>query len=555
MKHLLSLFFLIPLLAWGTLTAAPVRGVVRDETGQPLAGVTITVKGTRTAVRTDAEGRFSLDTKPGDVLVFSYVGLTTKEVTVNGTGDLAVELSGNTKNLNTVIVTALGIKRTEKSLTYSAQQIGGNELTTVKSDNLMNSLNGKIAGVTISPSASGIGGSTKVILRGNRSTGGGNQPLYVIDGVPMSNEGNPFGQPMSSTYGGNPEGGDGISNLNPEDIESMTILKGASAAALYGSQAANGVIVITTKKGHAGRTIINVNSSASLDKNAYTPDFQSHYGQTSAGAVDSWGPKISSSPDNLKQFFQTGNNLTNAVSLSGGTDQAQTYFSYTNTDARGVEPKNKLSRNNFNFHETAKFLNNKLTVDGNVNYITQNLDNSPAIGFYTNPLTGLYFFPRGMDISPYKQKFEFPPVPGGNGATSQNWPFREDVQSNPWWIINRDPNENNRNRILLNASVKYDFAPWFSLQLRGNIDRTNDVGDQKYYAGTLPPQAAPNGNGSFNGYNRTVQQKYGDILGNFNIPINTNWKVDGVLGGSINDNITSGIAFGPGAGQGLTDEV
>ena len=207
MKHLLLLLFFIPLLA----AAAPIKGVVRDETGQPLAGVTITVKGTQTTIRTDPEGRFSLNANAGDVLVFSYVGLNPKEVTVANTNDLSVELAASSKSLNTVVVTALGIKRSEKSLTYSTQQIGGTELLTAKTDNLMNSLSGKIAGVDIAPSASGIGGSTKVILRGNRSTGGNNQPLYVIDGVPISNEGNPFGQPMSSTYGGNPEGGDGIS--------------------------------------------------------------------------------------------------------------------------------------------------------------------------------------------------------------------------------------------------------------------------------------------------------------------------------------------------------
>jgi TonB-linked SusC/RagA family outer membrane protein len=547
MKHLLLMLLFIPLVA----LAAPIKGVVRDETGQPLAGVTITVKGSALAVRTDAEGRFSVNANTGAVLVFTYVGLTPKEVTVTNTNDLSVELAAGNKSLNTVIVTALGIKRSEKSLTYSTQQIGGNELLTAKTDNLMNSLSGKIAGVDIAPSASGIGGSTKVILRGNRSTGGNNQPLYVIDGVPISNEGNPFGQPMSSTYGGNPEGGDGISNLNPEDIESMTILKGASAAALYGSQAANGVIVITTKKGHAGRTTINVNSSASMNKNAYLPKFQSHYGQTSTGAVDSWGPSISSAPDNLSKFFQTGENFTNSVSLAGGSEQSQTYFSYTNTDARGVEPQNKLSRNNFNFHETAKFLNNKLTVDGNVNYITQTLNNSPAIGFYSNPLTGLYFFPRGQDISPYKKQFEFPPVVGGNGATTQNWPFLEDVQQNPWWIINRNTNENSRNRILINASVKYDFTPWLSLQARGTVDRINDDANQKYWAGTLAPLAAPNGNGSWNGSNRVVTSKYGDILATFNVPVNQDWKVDGVLGTSINDGITSGISFGPGAGSGF----
>src|SRR6201996_589384 len=519
MKHLLLMLLFIPVVA----LAAPIKGVVRDETGQPLAGVTITVKGSNEATRTNAEGRFSLNANTGDILIFSYVGYTSKEVSITNTNDLSVDLATSGKNLNTVVVTALGIKRSEKSLTYSTQQIGGNELLTAKTDNLMNSLNGKIAGVTIAPSASGIGGSTKVILRGNRSTGGGNQPLYVIDGVPISNEGNGFGQPGSNTYGGNPEGSDGISNLNPEDIESMTILKGASAAALYGSQAANGVIIITTKKGRAGRTTINVNSSASIDKNAYLPQFQSHYGQTSAGAVDSWGSPISGSPNNLNKFFQTGENFTNSVSLSGGSDYAQTYFSYTNTDARGVQPNNKLSRNNFNFHETSKFLNNKLTVDGNVNYITQTLDNSPPIGFNSNPLTGLYFFPRGQDISPYKKEFEFPPVPGGNGTTTQNWPFVEDVQQNPWWIINRNTNENNRNRILINASVKYDFTPWLSLQARGTVDRINDAGDQKYWAGTLAPLAAPNGTGSWNGFNRVVTQKYGDILATFNIPVNQDW--------------------------------
>src|SRR6201996_3064054 len=315
MKHLLLMLLFIPVVA----LAAPIKGVVRDETGQPLAGVTITVKGSNKAARSDAEGRFTINANTGDVLTFSYVGYINKEVTITNANDLSVDLATNGRNLNTVVVTALGIKRSEKSLTYSTQQIGGNELLTAKTDNLMNSLNGKIAGVTISPSASGIGGSTKVILRGNRSTGGNNQPLYVIDGVPISNDGNPFGQPGSNTYGGNPEGGDGISNLNPEDIESMTILKGATAAALYGSQAANGVIVINTKKGHAGKTIVNVNSGASIDKNAYTPQFQNHYGETDPTAVDSWGGSISGAPDNLSKFFQTGENFTNSVSLAGGS--------------------------------------------------------------------------------------------------------------------------------------------------------------------------------------------------------------------------------------------
>jgi len=531
--------------------AGPIKGSVQDATGQPLAGVSVRVKGTVTGTQTDAKGRFTLSASVGDILEFSYVGFVKKEVTVGAVKDLIIELTNDAKNLNEVVVTALGIKRSEKSLTYSTQQVSGTELTTVKSDNLMNSLNGKIAGVTISPSASGIGGSVKVILRGNRSTGGNNQPLYVIDGVPISNDGSPFGQPMSNTYGGNPEGGDGISNLNPDDIESMTILKGASASALYGSQAANGVIVINTKKGRAGRTVVNFSSSFSLDKNSYTPQFQNHYGQTDSTAVDSWGGKISSAPNNLPYFYQTGQNATNSINLSGGSEIAQTYFSYTNTSARGVEPENKLERNNVDFHETAKFFNNRLTADANINYITQKLNNSPAIGFYSNPLTGLYFFPRGKNILPYKDEYELPPVSGGNGAPTQNWPFHEDVQQNPWWIINRNTNENSRNRIIANMSLKYDITDWLSIQGRANVDRATDVGDQKYYSGTLAPLASPNGTGSWNGFNHTLQQEYSDILLNFNLPLQGAFKVDGVIGGSITDNVTSGIGWGPGAGQGF----
>ena len=528
-----------------------VQGSVKDPTGQPLAGVTVTIRGTSQATTTDNKGHFAIEAHLGDVLVFTSIGYGRREINITSLAPLSVELTSDAKTMNEVVVTALGIKRTEKSLTYSTQQVQGAELTTVKSDNLMNSLNGKVAGVTISPSASGVGGSVKVILRGDRSTGGNNQPLYVIDGVPISNDGNPFGQPMSNTYGGNPEGGDGISNLNPEDIESMTILKGASAAALYGSQAANGVIIINTKKGRVGRTVVNFSSSASIDKNAYKPQFQSDYGQTSAGAVDSWGSKITSAPDNLKQFFQTGTNYTNSINLSGGNETAQTYFSYTNTSARGVEPENNLQRDNLDFHETAKFFNNKLTADGNVNYIYQKLNNSPAIGFYSNPLTGLYFFPRGQDIAPYKKQYEIPPVSGGNGAPTQNWPFLEDVQQNPWWIINRNTNENTRNRFIINVSLKYDFTNWLSLQARGSMDRSTDLGDQKYYAGTLAPLSSSNGNGSWNGFNHTVQQSYSDLLLTFNLPSVSGFKIDGVLGTSINDNQTTGIAWGPSAGQGF----
>ena len=525
-----------------TTNATIIKGTVKDVTGQALPGVTITIKGTTTGTQTDVNGQFSISANTGDILVFSSVGYLKKEVKVVNANSLVIELTIDAKSLNEVVVTALGVKRSEKSLTYSTQQVAGSQLTNVKTDNLVNALAGKVAGVTISPSASGIGGSSKVLLRGNRSLDGNNQPLYVIDGVPISNGGNNFGQP-GDAYGGNPEGGDGIGNLNPDDIESMTVLKGGPAAALYGSGAANGVIIIVTKKGKAGKTQINFSSSASVDHAAYEPQLQNRYGETSPGATTSFGPAISSAPNNLSQFFQKGDNFTNSLSLSGGSDIAQTYFSYTNTSARGIEPGNTLGRNNFDLHETAKFLNNKLTVDGNVNYITQTLDNSPALGYYSNPLTGLYLFPRGMSIAPYKN-YEGPD--GSNGVPTQNWPFQEDIQQNPFWIINRNTNEATRNRILLNASVKYEINNWLNIQVRGSLDRSYDSGDQKYWAGTLAPLAAPNGNGSWNGFNTTNSQRYADAILNFNVPGKSDFKLDGLVGASITDNTNSGLYFGPG---------
>lgn len=541
--------------------AATIKGTVKDASGLPLVGVSVQVKGTKLSTQTDSNGNFAIQASPGDVLIFSYIGFARQEATV-GSGTVQITLLEDSKQLGEVVVTALGIKKSEKTITYATQQVSGSELTRVKSDNLMNSLNGKVSGVTISPSASGVGGSAKVILRGNKSAGGNNQPLYVIDGVPISNGSNANGQP-NNTFGSNvgqggggttavsasQDGGDGISNLNPEDIETLTILKGASASALYGSQAQNGVILITTKKGKAGKTQISFTSSITLDRVAYKPKFQDSYGQTTGGA-DSWGDKIPSAQDNVSSFFQTGTNLTNSISLSGGNDVAQSYFSYANTAARGVEPTNKLARHNLNFRETARFLDNKLTVDANVNYISQKVNNSPGLGFYLNPLTGLYLFPRGKDISPYKNQFELPGSVEGVSVPQQNWPFNEDIQQNPWWVLNRNLNEAKRNRILLNASAKYDFTSWLSIQARGNIDRYTDIYEQDLYATTNAVLAKENGQLLLS--NQTTEQKYADLLLTFSIPSKSDFKVDGVLGTSITDANAFGTLIGPDASNGYT---
>jgi TonB-linked SusC/RagA family outer membrane protein len=518
---------------------AIVAGVVKDSAGATMSGVSVSNKTTGRGTSTNKEGAFKIEAKPGDVLVFSFVGYESQSVTIGAETQLTVVLKTAPSQLGTIVITALGVKRSERSLTYATQQIGGDELNNVKTDNLMNSLNGKVAGVTISPSASGVGGSVKVLLRGSRSANGNNQPLYVIDGIPISNGSNANGQP-NNTYGGTPDGGDGISNLNPEDIAGISVLEGASAAALYGSQAENGVILITTKKGRAGAAVVHFSSSFESQTTAYKPAFQNSYGPTSPGAPDSWGSRLTTgAPDNLKDFFQTGTNWTNAIDLSSGSDKAQTYFSYANTSARGLEPGNKLERNNFTLRETGHLLNDRLIVDGNVNYINQQVNNSPALGLYSNPLVSLYTFPRGLDISPYKNHYL---NADSTGFARQNWPFLAGGYESPWWIVHRQPSVATRNRILFNGSASYKVAGWLNVQVRGNLDHIQDAYENDLYSGTIPGYNAL-GTGRLTISNQTTEQKYGDAIANLNAPAWGAFKLDGLVGYSITDNKTTGYSL------------
>lgn len=530
----------LPLTSHSAHYQEPIKGIVKDGTGLTVPGVTVNVKGSQVNTQTNGSGQYSIAAKAGDVLVFSFIGYQTKEVTVGTQTTIDVILANDSKELETVVVTALGIKRSEKSLTYTTQQVGGEELNKVKSPNLVNSLNGKVAGMTISPSTSGVGGSAKVILRGSRSVSGNNQPLYVIDGVPISNNGNANAQ-QNSVFGGGQDGGDGISNLNPDDIESLTVLEGASAAALYGSQAQNGVILITTKQGKAGKAQIGFSSSLTFDKIAYKPEFQNSYGPASTTTRDSWGAAISNSTDNLDQFFQTGTNATNSINFSGGSEIAQTYFSYANTYASGIQEGNKLNRHNINLRETAKFLNNKLTVDGTVNYINQRINNSPAIGLYNNPLVGLYLFPRGVDITPYKDNYL---LANNVGTARQNWlGGSSDINQNPWWLTNLNPNTAIRNRFLLSGNVKYEFTPWLNLQVRGNIDRSTDDFENRRYSG-INGNFNSNGRGYLSQNTQTFIQKYADAILNVTVPMKgSDFKINGLIGGSINDQKTSGLSL------------
>jgi len=525
-----------------------VKGTVVDaKTKAPIPGATIKVLGTSNASSTDVKGAFQINVDDKNrILNISTVGYENKTVTLGpGETTVTVSLDEQTQQLESVVVTALGISRAQKSLTYSTQQVSGDELNKVKSTNLANNLNGKVAGVNIASSSSGPGGSAKVILRGNKSASGNNQVLYVVDGVPINNQ--TLASQPDNVFGGQRDGGDPISLINPEDIENISVLKGASAAALYGSQAANGVILVTTKSGKQGRTTINFSSSAQIEQAVSTPKFQSQYGQGSGGknsntSVFSWGDKTNGADyDNLGEFFRTGSNFTNSLTLSGGNEKNQTYFSYANTLAKGILPENDLMRHNFNLKESASFFDNKLTVEGSANYITQKLDNAPTSGFYYNPLVGTYLLPRSLNIANYKN---FETFNTGRNLYDQNWFTLSDdetTQQNPWWIMNRNSTRSTRNRLLLNGSAKYKIAPWISVQARGSVDRTSEVWDRKAYAGTQHILARENGAYSYT--NTTITQQYGDLTANMNFNIGDKLQITGLVGTSITDWKTEGTDF------------
>ena len=511
-----------------------VRGRVVDVSGEPLIGATIREKGGTRGTVTDIEGNFILSVPDSAVLQVSFVGYESIEVSVGGRKTLEIQLRENTVMLDNVIITALGLEKKEASLAYSIQKVKGEELTRMKEVNMITALAGKAAGVQINKNSSGIGGSAKVSLRGIRSASGDNQPLYVIDGVPMLNIGTE--QAYSAIGGtanaGNRDGGDGISNLNPEDVESISILKGAPAAALYGSQAANGVILITTKKGNtAGQRNIYFSTGLTFDKAFSLPKMQNCYGVSDV--VDSWGEKAYLPISNeLNDFFRTGLTSITSVSVNYGNEKIQTYFSYANTTGRGIVDKNQLTKHNINLRETAVMFNQRLKLDGNVNVMRQIVKNKPVSGgFYMNPLVGLYRFPRGEDLSYYKDNYEIYDPERKLGI--QNWhTFTEDFEQNPYWIQNRIQSKETRMRSIISLSANLRINSWLTVQARGSVDYISDKMRQEFYASTAPALCGANGRYIEMDYQETLI--YGDVMAMGK----RKWEdftVDVAIGGSIND--------------------
>lgn len=341
-----------------------------------------------------------------------------------------------------MVVTALGIKRQEKALSYNVQQVKSSAITDVKDANFINALSGKVAGITINTSSSGVGGASKVVMRGNKSITQSSNALYVIDGIPMYNVSN-----GGDTEFGSRGATEAIADLNPEDIESMSVLTGASAAALYGSSAANGAIMITTKKGQAGTFSASYSNHTDFLKPFVMPKFQNRYGtgsygKSSGSPIYSWGEKLTDAartgytPDD---FFETGYVTTNSVTLSGGTEKNQMFFSAASVNSEGIIPNNLYDRYNFTFRNTSHFLKDRLRVDVGANYIVQKDQNMTNQGVYSNPLVSAYLFPRGDSFEAAKIFERWDPA---RKIAVQYWPQGEggDLRmQNPYWIAYRNP--------------------------------------------------------------------------------------------------------------------
>lgn len=528
---LLSLL-LFPVVAFSA-NPLTVTGKVTDNGGEPLIGVSVIVAGTSTGMSTNIDGEFAVKANVGDVLKFSYIGYRPQEVKVTGAGPLAVVMQEDTRALDEVVVTALGIKRSQKALTYNTQQIKADEVIGVKDANFVNSLSGKVAGVNINASSNGIGGGAKVVMRGAKSISGNNNALYVIDGIPMpSLENQQILDNMKDGMQAMGQSGDGASMLNPEDIESMSVLSGAAASALYGSEAANGVIMITTRKGEKGRARVTYSNSTQFLDAMTTPEFQNTYG-AATGEIRSWGAKLGSpSAYDPTDFFQTGYNETNALTLSAGSDNNQTFVSMSATNAEGIIENNTLDRYNFTVRNTTVLVKDKLRLDLGANYMSVKERNMTAGATYFNPLTSIYLLSPSYSLNTFKM-FEI--FDASRNFKTQYWPWMGDgmAEQNPYWITQRDNFINHKTRYMLTGGLYWDnVVKGLNISARAKVDQTNQKFEKKLSASTYSVHAGENG--LYAVANSQTRQLFADVMANYANKFG-DFSLDAVLGASIND--------------------
>ena len=522
--------------------AVSVTGRVTDASGQPIVGASVIVRGTTVGVSTDTEGRFALEVPSpaaSQTLEVSYLGYETAAVPVGSRTSFEVTLQESSSEIEQVVVTALGIKRQEKALSYNVQQVAASDITLVKDANFMNSLSGKVAGVTINASSSGVGGATKVVLRGNKSISQSSNALYVIDGIPMYNFGGGGGTEFDSRGAT-----EAIADINPEDIESISVLTGAAAAALYGSEAANGAVMITTKKGEAGALKVTLTSNTEFLNPFVLPEFQNRYGTglngvRSGSNIYSWGERLAPSARygyTPNDFFETGHVYTNAFTLSGGTDKNQTYFSAAAVNSDGIIPNNEYDRYNFTFRNTSYFLKDKLRLDASASYIYQQDQNMTNQGVYSNPLVSAYLFPRGENFDLYRR---FERYNEGTKLMEQFW--SADMEGgdlrmqNPYWIAYRNLRNTDKKRYMLSLSASYDILPWLNVTGRVRIDNMNSLYTQKFYASSNTTITDGGRNGHYTEARTYDSQTYADVMANINKTFGDDWSLQANIGASINN--------------------
>ncbi len=521
-----------------------VSGTVCDSFGEPLIGAAVLIKGTTIGAGTDLDGRFEFQlpenlTGGGNVILeFSCLGYKTQEVKLGNRRSFEITLADDAIVMEGTVVTALGIKRSEKALSYNVQQVNTDAITANKDANFINSLNGKVAGLNINASSSGVGGATKVIMRGQKSISQSSNALYVIDGVPMYTRAG-----AGDTKFGSQGASDPIADINPEDIESMSVLTGAAAAALYGSDAANGAIVITTKKGKEGKLSVNASAGVEVMTPFVLPRFQNRYGtgdlNSSVGSeLKSWGQLMNASNNPgynpAKDYFQTGVTHTESVSVSAGNERNQTYLSGSAIDSYGIVPNNGYHRYNFTFRNTTSFLKDKMHLDLGASYIIQKDRNMINQGTYNNPLVGAYIFPRSNVWEAVRMYERIDVVRRRN---TQYWPVGDAgmTMQNPYWINFRNLRENRKDRYMANASLSYDILDWLNVSGRVRIDNTNTKYTEKAYATTLPQLTEGSVNGLYGITESKDQQIYADVLVNINKRFNDDWNLQANLGASISD--------------------
>lgn len=528
---------IIPQPKTGTVVVKQVTGRVVDEKNEPLIGVNIRVEGTDDGTVTDLEGKYVIKASIGSILSFTYIGYISSYVKIADKNVYNIQMSANVEALNEVVVTALGIKREQKALSYNVQQVKSDQLTNVKDANFINSLNGKVAGVNINSSSSGVGGASKVVMRGTKSIEQSSNALYVIDGIPMFNFGG----------GGSMENGsqgvtESIADINPDDIESISVLTGAAAAALYGSNAANGAIVINTKRGKVGKLQVSVSSNTEFAKPFVLPHFQNRYGTGSSGKAGnsttlSWGTLLNdASRRNYepRDFFDTGITYTNSITLSTGTDKNQTFFSAAAVNSEGIVPNNRYNRFNFTFRNTANFLNDRMKLDVGASYIIQNDRNMTNQGAYSNPIVPVYLFPRGDDFNLIKVFERWDPA---RKIKTMFWPQGEgDLRmQNPYWIAYRNLRTNDKKRYMLSVSLSYDITDWLNISGRVRVDNSSTKYEQKLYASSNTTLTEGSAQGFYAISKPDETQVYADALANINKRLG-DYSIVVNIGASIVDN-------------------